>query len=100
MPDTRSQKPWEKIKDMSILLDFIDVLLILLTWAIIIRVVLSWSWFNLRPDNPLMTVLYRITEPILAPLRQIVPSVGTIDITPMVAIILLWLIRILVYSFS
>ena len=69
-----------------------------LTWAIIIRVILSW--FNVRPDNPIMTILYEITEPILSPLRRIIPGIGMIDITPMVAIILLWLIRELLYILS
>jgi YggT family protein len=41
------------------------------------------------PRNPLIEVLDQITEPILAPLRRIVPRLGMIDITPLVAIILL-----------
>lgn len=36
-----------------------------------------------------MTLLFDITEPILAPLRRIVPTIGMIDITPIVAILLL-----------
>jgi YggT family protein len=47
------------------------------------------SWFALDPRNPLIQVLDQITEPILAPLRRIVPRIGMIDITPLVAIILL-----------
>jgi len=80
---------------MSIVLTFIDILCMVLSWAIIIRVILSW--FNLRPDNPLVRILYEITEPILGPLRRIIPRIGLIDVTPMVAIIFLWLIRILLY---
>ena len=51
------------------------------------------SWFNLPPTNPLVTLLYDITEPILAPLRRVVPRIGMIDITPVVAIILMDFIR-------
>ena len=47
------------------------------------------SWFSLDPRNPLVEVLDQITEPILSPLRRIVPRIGMIDITPLVAIILL-----------
>jgi len=47
------------------------------------------SWFAMDPRNPLIEVLDQITEPILAPLRRIVPRLGMIDITPLVAIILL-----------
>jgi YggT family protein len=55
--------------------------------AIVIRALLSW--FNLPPTNPLVNLLYDITEPILAPLRRVVPRIGMIDITPIVAIILM-----------
>lgn len=55
--------------------------------AIVVRALLSW--FNLPPTNPLVTLLYDITEPILAPLRRVVPRIGMIDITPIVAIILM-----------
>jgi len=47
------------------------------------------SWFAMDPRNPLIEVLDQITEPILAPLRRIVPRIGMIDITPLVAILLL-----------
>ena len=47
------------------------------------RVILSWIGFN--PDNPLHAFVFEITEPILAPIRQFMPRMGMIDITPMVA---------------
>ena len=58
--------------------------------AIVARALLSW--FNLRPDNPLVVILYDVTEPILAPLRRVIPRIGMLDISPMVAILLLYLI--------
>jgi len=62
----------------------------LLAIAILIRALLSW----VRPDpsNPLVQALDAITEPILQPLRQIMPRMGMIDITPMVAMIVLFII--------
>jgi YggT family protein len=62
-------------------------LLQILSLAIFFRAILSW--FALDPRNPLVEVLDQITEPILAPLRRIVPRLGMVDITPLVAIILL-----------
>ena len=50
------------------------------------------SWFPIDPNNPLAQLLMQITEPILAPLRQIIPRIGMIDLTPMAAIILLQLL--------
>lgn len=62
----------------------------ILTAAIFFRAILSW--FQLDPRNPLVNILDQITEPILAPLRRVVPRIGMIDITPLVAIILLQVI--------
>ncbi len=48
------------------------------------------SWFpNLNPRNPLVEFVVTVTEPILAPLRAIIPRMGMMDITPIIAILLL-----------
>ena len=62
----------------------------MLTAAIFIRVLLSW--FPIDPRNPLVTLLYDVTEPILEPLRRVIPRLGMIDITPLVAIIIIQVI--------
>jgi YggT family protein len=67
--------------------DVIGLLLNLLAIAIFIRAILSWVAPD--PTNPLVQVLDQITEPILGPLRQVIPRIGMIDISPLVAIILL-----------
>jgi len=63
--------------------------------AIIIRSVMSW--FPVDPKNILVNIVHTITEPILAPLRRVVPRLNMFDLSPMVAIILLyvivWLLR-------
>ena len=74
--------------------DFIKLLCQILTWVIILRVILSW--FSPRPTNRLAIILYRVTEPLLAPLRRIIPRAGMFDFTPLVAIILLQLICYLI----
>jgi YggT family protein len=61
-----------------------------LTAAIFVRALLSW--FPIDPRNPLVTLLYDVTEPILDPLRRVIPRLGMIDITPFVAIILIQVI--------
>lgn len=61
--------------------------------AIIIRIVLSW----LQPQgssNPMISVLYSITEPILAPARRLLPPIGGLDLSPMLTIIVLMLVLI------
>jgi len=59
----------------------------ILTLAIIGRALLSW--FNLDPRSPLIQALNQITEPILEPIRRIMPRIGMFDLSPIVAIIVL-----------
>lgn len=75
---------------MSFFLSFISFLCNALAIIIFVRAILSW--FAISPYDPIMVFLYRITEPILAPLRRIIPRIGMIDITPVIAIIILVLI--------
>lgn len=76
----------------------IEILCNVLIAAIFIRVIMSW--FSPRPDNPIVVIVYQITEPILGPLRRIIPRMGMFDLAPMAAIFLLYIIRILVRSLS
>jgi len=75
---------------VAFLFSFIRILCQVLTIAIFLRAILSW--FSPTPTNILAVILYRVTEPILAPLRRIIPRVGMLDFTPLVAIIILQLI--------
>ncbi|MDP2718289.1 MAG: YggT family protein [Dehalococcoidia bacterium] len=79
---------------MRPILAIFDLFLNALTIAIIIRAVLTW--FPIRYDNPIVVFFHQVTEPFLAPLRRIIPRVGMLDITPMAAILLLYLIRMLI----
>ena len=72
---------------MDFIAQFIFFLTQVLTWAIFIRAILSW--FPVARDNPVVLLIHQVTDPILEPLRRIVPTIGSIDITPLVAILLL-----------
>ena len=69
----------------------------ILSWLIIIRALISWV--NPDPYNMIVQFLYKTTEPVLAPLRKIIPvyNIG-IDISPIIAILLLWFARLFVVS--
>ena len=80
---------------MSILdffISFISFLCWLLSILIIMRSVLSWFWP--RPTNVLMIYLYKATEPFLRPLRRIIPRTGMVDFSPLLAILILYLISL------
>ena len=68
-----------------------SLVLTLLFWAILIRAILSW----VQPDprNPIVQFLERVTGPILYPLQRIIPSLGGIDLSPLVAMLLIELIK-------
>jgi YggT family protein len=69
-------------------------------FLILIRVFLSWiNTDPYRPliDHPVIRVLRRITDPVLTPLRRVIPPIGgAVDISPVVALILLEILRRLV----
>lgn len=74
---------------MYALIELISILLSLLTYAIIIRAIMSW--FRPNPRNSLVRLVHRVTDPVLRPLENIIPPIGGIDFTPLIAIILLQL---------
>ena len=76
---------------MGLIINFVDLLFTLLTFAIIARAIVSW--LPIDRYHPLIQFLDSITEPILAPLRRYVPMIGMMDITPIVALILLQIIQ-------
>ena len=70
---------------------FFNLLFTVLYFAIIARALVSW--LPIGPYHPVVQILDQITEPFLAPLRRIVPSVGMMDITPIVALILIQVLQ-------
>lgn len=81
---------------MSIVHNFIRILFDLLSLAILFRVILSW--FNVNPFHPIVRFLDQVTEPILGPLRRVVPTMGMIDVTPIVALVLLQVVEMILLS--
>lgn len=72
----------------------ISQLVSLYTFLIFVRIILSW--FPMNQAGPLASVtqvLFRITEPVLGPVRRIVPSLGPFDISPIVVVFLLGIVQ-------
>ncbi len=80
---------------MAFLFGFIRILCDVLTIAILLRTILSW--YSPRPTHILVKILHWVTEPLLAPLRRIIPRIGRFDFTPLAAIILIQAIPYLFY---
>ena len=83
---------------MELLIRLVNYLIILFTVAIFARAILSFVPLVMRPPYPafleaISRVVFQITEPVMAPVRRMLPSIGGLDLSPMVVIIVLWLIR-------
>jgi len=78
------------------LVTFVGLLLRVLEIAIIGRALISW--FDPLFRNPISRFLYDVTEPILRPIRNFMPGGVMIDFSPLVALIILWIIERLFYS--
>ncbi len=75
---------------MTILISVVFLMLQILWFAIFARAIISW--FPIDPQGPIVKALDAVTEPVLGPLRRVVPRIGMVDITPMVAIILIFVL--------
>jgi YggT family protein len=75
----------------------INLVFQVLWWAILIRVLLSWlpmAGIRIDPHNPIIQLLFSVTDPILEPLRKYT-TVGMIDLSPIVALIGLDFLRVI-----
>ena len=86
----------------AIVYSFLQVVYIVLglyMWALLISVILSWLvHFNvINTSNQFVYMvgnfLHRITEPVLAPIRRIMPDLGGIDISPIIVILIITFLR-------
>ncbi len=90
---------------MTALLILIDTVINLYIWVLIIWVVLSWLIaFNVvntrnRFVYSLGDILNRLTEPVLRPIRRVLPNLGGLDISPVVLILLLYFLRNLLFEY-
>jgi YggT family protein len=72
--------------------EVLDILLNVYMWVIIIRALISWV--NPDPYNPIVQILTRVTEPVLRPIRKLVPpyKVG-LDFSPLIAALIIIFLR-------
>ena len=84
---------------------FFDSVVTLIIWAVILSAILSWlvgfNIINIRNRLVYIIVdsLQRITEPLLLPIRRLLPNLGGIDLSPIVLILLLIFFRNLVFEY-
>ena len=72
---------------MPILVNLIDL------YSLVILVAVILSWVPLERRNPLVTITHALTEPVLAPIRNVVPPIAGLDLSPMVLLIALQVLK-------
>jgi len=83
----------------------VDWVIKIYIWILIASAILSWlvSFDVVNRRNPLVNrvgqFLYQVTNPVLQPIRRVLPLIGGVDLSPLVVILLLWFIRNLLFEY-
>lgn len=90
---------------MRAILDVVQIALDLYTYVIIAAAIFSWLYaFNVvNPRNQVVSMignaLYQMTEPVLRPIRNVMPNLGGLDLSPIVLLLLIMLIQRLIFYY-
>jgi YggT family protein len=89
---------------MRAILDVLLIIIDIFKWVVIASVIFSWlvafNVVNMRNQfvAAIGDAIFRMTEPLLGPIRRVMPSFGSLDLSPLVLLLLLFLIeRVIVY---
>jgi len=78
---------------LAAIAELLALLINVFLFSILIQVIISWV--NPGAYNPVMTMLYSLNEPILRPARRLIPPVGGLDLSPLVAAVALQILKML-----
>jgi YggT family protein len=97
--------PPRRFSAMIAFLNLVSTIITIYIWLLIAQAVLSWllafgvvNRYN-RAVSMIGDFLWRITDPVLRPIRRVLPDLGGIDISPIVLILLLYFIRNLMFEY-
>lgn len=72
---------------MVFLIDILSKILVVMQFAIIARAL--FSWFDPTGRTPIGALLMKVTDPIIIPIRRVLPSAGFMDFSPLVALLII-----------
>ena len=72
--------------------------LTILTWSVVARALIGW--LPIDQSSTVYQVLFRITEPVIDPIRRVLPSTGMLDLSPLAAILVLIVLQQMVIKLS
>jgi YggT family protein len=79
---------------ITVVLYFFDLFVLAMNAFIVGRIIVSW----VAPESNIHQVLHDLTEPLLGPIRQVLPKLSMVDISPIVTLFLLDLLQYFVHS--
>ena len=90
---------------MQSIISLIVLLLTIYSWVVIIYVIMTWLvQFGVvnRSNQFVQTAgnfLYQATEPVLRPIRRVIPAIGGIDLSPIILLVAIWFIQSLIAEY-
>ena len=91
---------------ISALLSTLSLILSLVWWVFLVMIIMSWliSFNVINTRNQFVAGLWRainqVTEPILRPIRRVVPPVGGLDLSPIIVFIVIFFLQQLIANFA
>jgi YggT family protein len=91
---------------MHAVLNLVSAIISIYIWLLIANAILSWLVaFNvINTSNQFVSsigmFLHRITDPVLRPIRRVIPNMGGIDVSPIILILLLFFLRDLMFEYA
>ena len=84
---------------ITTIIEVLSMIVTIFLYAIIIRAILSWFISPYSNQNPAMSIIQSITEPLLRPARRVIPPIGMFDLSAFVMILVLYSLLIIIRSF-
>jgi YggT family protein len=78
------------------IVELADGLLTVYKYILLASVIISWV--NADPYNPIVSFIHRVTEPLLRKIRRHMPDTGMLDLSPLVAFALIYILQIIVFN--
>lgn len=86
---------------LAAIIKTLDFILLVYLIIIIAQIILSWVVPpSATGQNPAVQLMHQLSEPVLRPLRKIIPQFGMLDLTPMAAIIIIGVLRIILFELA
>jgi YggT family protein len=75
------------------------LILLIDLYSMVLFAAVILSWLNLSPENPVVRIVHQLTEPVLEPVRRLLPRTAGFDLSPVIVLLALHLLKRLLVRF-